>query len=83
MGFKLQFEAERSGPVTEAIIGIPGVKIRIGMLALDDFSLELIQYIYPPGQKLDLRTNNVGCTHLAFFVNVIEKTYELLLLSFA
>ena len=49
------------------------------MLALDDFSLELIQYIYPQGQKLDLKTNNVGCTHLAFFVKDIKKTYQRLL----
>jgi glyoxylase I family protein len=79
LGFSLQFEAERSGPVTETIIGIPGIKIKIGMLALDDFSLELIQYLHPQGQKLDLKTNNVGCTHLAFFVKDIEKVYEHLL----
>ena len=79
LGLKVQFEAERSGPVTETIIGIPGVKIKIGMLVLDDFSLELIQYLYPQGQKLDLKTNNVGCTHLALFVKDIERAYERLL----
>ena len=79
LGLKLQFEAERSGPVTEAIIGIPGVRIKIGMLGIDNFFLELIQYIHPQGQKLDLKTNNVGCTHLAFFVKDIEKTYQRLL----
>ncbi len=76
LGFEVKFEAERSGPVTETIIGIPGVKLKIGMLALNEFALELIQYVFPVGNKLDLRTNNVGCAHLAFFVEDIEKAYE-------
>ncbi len=79
LGFKVKFETERSGPVTETIIGIPGVRIKIGMLSLNDFSLEFIQYIVPVGEKLDLKTNNVGCAHLAFYVEDIEKVHKSLL----
>jgi catechol 2,3-dioxygenase-like lactoylglutathione lyase family enzyme len=35
----------------------------------------LIQYLSPPGKKLDLRTNNVGCAHLAFNVDDLPKMY--------
>jgi catechol 2,3-dioxygenase-like lactoylglutathione lyase family enzyme len=76
LGFKVKFETERSGPVADTIIGIPGVRIKIGMLTLDDFSLELIQYVAPIGKKLNLSTNNVGCAHLAFYVEDIEKVYK-------
>ena len=80
LGFELRFVTERGGPgsVTETILGIPGVRIKIGMLALGDFSLELIEYIHPAGHKLDLATSNTGATHLAFFVDDIEKRYEFL-----
>jgi catechol 2,3-dioxygenase-like lactoylglutathione lyase family enzyme len=37
--------------------------------------LELIQYFSPPGKKLDLQTNNVGCAHLAFTVDDLLKMY--------
>ena len=76
LGLNVQFEAKRSGPITEAIIGIPGVCIKVGMLTLDDFNLELIEYVSPVGEKLNLKTNNVGCAHLAFYVSSIDRIYN-------
>jgi catechol 2,3-dioxygenase-like lactoylglutathione lyase family enzyme len=78
LGLKVKIEAERSGPDVEGITGIRGAKLKIGFLALDDFTLELIQYVSPVGEKLDLKTNNVGCAHLAFYVGDIEKAYDFL-----
>ncbi|MEW6664538.1 MAG: VOC family protein [Thermodesulfobacteriota bacterium] len=75
MGFKVDFVVERSGPVTEAIVGIVGVKLRIGMLSLNGFLLELIQYLSPAGEKLDLRVNSVGCSHIALYVEELERVY--------
>jgi catechol 2,3-dioxygenase-like lactoylglutathione lyase family enzyme len=78
LGFEVKIEVERSGPDVEGITGIRGTKLKIGFLSLDGFILELIQYVSPVGEKLDLRTNNVGCAHVAFYVSDIEKTYDFL-----
>lgn len=78
LGFRVEIEVERSGPDVEGITGIRGSKLKIGFLTLDGFTLELIQYVSPVGEKLDLRTNNVGCAHVAFHVKDIEKTYNFL-----
>lgn len=78
IGFEVKNEVERSGPDVEGITGMPGAKLRIGFLTMDELTLELIQYISPVGGKLDLKTNNVGCAHLAFYVGDIEKAYDFL-----
>ena len=78
LGFRVEMEVERSGPDVDGITGIRGSKLKIGFLTLDGFTFELIQYVSPVGEKLDLRTNNVGCAHVAFYVKDIEKAYDFL-----
>jgi len=78
LGFELKAQVERSGPDVEGITGFPGAVLKIGFLTLDHLTLELIQYISPSGGKLDLRTNNVGCAHIAFYVEDMEEVYNLL-----
>ena len=75
LGFQLEFETEAGGPVVEAVTGIPGAQLKMAFFELEGFALELIQYLSPVGEILDLRTNNVGCAHLAFYVEDIEKVY--------
>lgn len=79
LGFELEFLVERSGPITEAIVGVPGAKIKIAMLKLNNFRLELIQYLSPVGEKLDLKANNIGCAHIAFYVKDLDDVYNTLL----
>lgn len=79
LGFEVEFLVERSGPVTEAIVGFPRAKIKIAMLTLNNFSLELIQYLSPIGEKLDLQVNNIGCAHIAFYVEDLDEVYKTIL----
>jgi catechol 2,3-dioxygenase-like lactoylglutathione lyase family enzyme len=78
LGFELKTVVERSGPDVEGMTGFPGAKLKIGFLAFHHLTLELIQYISPIGEKRDLRTNNIGCAHLAFHVKDMEEVYRFL-----
>jgi glyoxylase I family protein len=78
LGFKVSYDVERSGPITEGITGISGVRLRIAMLTLHDLHLELIQYLAPIGGKLDLRVCNIGCSHIAFYVDDIQEAHRFL-----
>lgn len=78
LGFELKTVVERSGPDVEGMTGFPGAQLKIGFLAFHHLTLELIQYISPVGEKSDLKTNKIGCAHLAFYVEDIEEVYGFL-----
>jgi catechol 2,3-dioxygenase-like lactoylglutathione lyase family enzyme len=42
----------------------------------DGNQIELIEYLAPKGQKVDLRTCNPGVSHLALMVDDIQRIYE-------
>jgi len=68
--------AERESEFAEKITGIPGAHLKTAYLrAPGGHYLELIQYLSPPGAKLDTRTHNVGSAHLAFNVDNLPKFY--------
>ena len=61
----------------QAILQMPGVHFRICTIKTPDNSLiELIQYVMPRGKEIDLKTCNIGVSHIAFEVDNIEKMYE-------
>jgi len=57
------------------VTGIPGANLKVAYLQAPGHRIELIQYFSPPGKKLDLQTNNVGCAHLGFNVDDLPKMY--------
>ncbi len=60
----------------QRIIGIPGASLRIALVHLPDGkSIELIEYVKPKGEKIDLKTNNTGVAHIAFLVDDIDRMY--------
>ena len=68
--------AERDPQFAEKITGILGAHLKTAYLrAPGGHHLELIQYLSPPGAKLDTRTHNVGSAHLAFNVDNLPKLY--------
>ena len=77
LGFKLLSLAERPQEFAEIATGIPGAHLRVAYLeAPGGHRLELIQYLRPPGVKLDMRTNNVGSAHLALNVDDLRRVYR-------
>ena len=59
------------------IIGFPNCSVRAAHLRIpgSNHYLELFEYIAPGGQKADVRTNNVGSSHVALLVENLEETY--------
>jgi catechol 2,3-dioxygenase-like lactoylglutathione lyase family enzyme len=79
LGMELVSLAERDPAFAEKVTGIPGAHLKIAYLrAPGGYYLELIQYLSPPGTKLDTRTHNVGSAHLAFRTEDLPRMYAAL-----
>jgi catechol 2,3-dioxygenase-like lactoylglutathione lyase family enzyme len=77
LGFEATPVREISGERPETILGMPGVSLRLSVVKVaDGNTLELIQYLAPQGQKIDLRTCNPGVSHIALQVGNIQKLYD-------
>ena len=77
LGFKLLSLAERPPAFSALATGIPGAHLKTAYLEIPGgHRLELIQYLSPPGVKLDARTNNVGSAHLALIVEDLRGHYR-------
>ncbi len=77
LGFKLLSLAERPPWFSELATGIKGAHLKTAYLEIPGgHRLELIQYLSPPGEKLDTRTNNVGSAHLALIVEDLHTIYQ-------
>ena len=60
------------------IVGFPEGVIRGAFLRIPgtDHRLELFEYLEPRGTPADVRTNNPGSAHLAFFVADVRAAYQ-------
>ncbi len=73
LGLKLVSLAARDREFSERVTGIPGAELRIAYLGAPNAAVELIQYLSPPGVKLDTRTCNVGSAHVCFVVDNFDS----------
>ncbi|MBM4334156.1 MAG: VOC family protein, partial [Deltaproteobacteria bacterium] len=63
--------------LTAKVVGMPGVWLRGSfMLTPGNGTIELIQYVTPKGERIDLNTCNVGVAHISFEVDDIEEMYK-------
>jgi len=76
LGMEMISIADRPQDFCEKVSGIPGARMRIAYVRGADYNLELIQYLSPPGKKLDTTTNNVGSAHLCFVVDNLMEMYR-------
>jgi catechol 2,3-dioxygenase-like lactoylglutathione lyase family enzyme len=68
---------EVKGERIEQILQMPGAWLRIcNVTTPDNSNLEFIEYVAPKGEKIDLKTCNVGVAHLALEVDDIQKMYD-------
>lgn len=68
---------EVAGERIEKILGISGAKLRISnVLTPDNGNVELIEYVAPKGERIDLKTCNTGVAHLGLVVDDIQKFYN-------
>src|SRR3989442_278948 len=81
LGFELVRISERSNlPSYDQILGFKDVKIRVALLRhpVNEFILELFQYVNPPVQRRELKNFFVGSSHIAYEVDDIDEQYKLL-----
>lgn len=77
LGLKVWRQEEESGTYIDTVVGISNVRIEWAKMRCPDESmLELLQYHSHPdvGQKVNSPSNKLGCSHVAFTVENIEKT---------
>lgn len=63
------------------LVSLPNARLKIAFLKLPhpgDLQLELMEYVSPPGQRVDLRVYNVGAVHMCFMVNDIDAACAVL-----
>lgn len=76
LGMKLISLDERPQEFCEKVTGIPGARMKIAYVEGAGYKIELIQYLSPPGEKLDTRNNNVGSAHLCYNVDNLMEMYR-------
>ena len=67
---------EYKGEFIEKVTGIPGAHLRVQKVQVQDFLMEFIQYLSPPGKVLKGNTNDVGYPHIGFVVDDINTMYQ-------
>jgi glyoxylase I family protein len=85
LGLNKSLDTIISGEWIANLIGVRGQELKARVVFMEpnagDARLELIQYIFPQGEKVtqNSRPNTVGVRHFALVVDDIMKTYDELL----
>ncbi len=79
LGMELELAPrELQGLLLAEVTGNPDAHLKVAFVRLGEFRIELIQYLHPPGKKVRLGLNDVGSAHVAFAVDSVQETYEVL-----
>ena len=74
MGLNLLYRMERQGEFIEKVVGFKDAHLKGAFLSMGNgHHLELLEYIVPPSAEGHLNRNDLGATHLAFFVDDIQE----------
>ena len=77
LGMRIAGRTEREGEFVEQVLAFPGAHIKGGVVDMGEgHQLELIQYLSPASGENHIQRNDLGASHLAFFVEDLDKFYE-------
>ena len=77
LGIRIAGRMERQGEFVEQVLAFPGAHIKGGFVDMGEgHQLELIQYLSPASGENNLNRNDLGASHLAFFVEDLDKFYQ-------
>ena len=77
LGMRIAARMERQGEFIEQVLAFPGAHIKGGFVDMGEgHQLELIQYLSPASGENSLKRNDLGASHLAFFVEDLDKFYQ-------
>jgi len=81
LGLKVAQDFREEGDYINSILGLSGVRVRMVKLTADDGSM--IELLHYPSHPREARQNpqlcDIGCSHVAFTIDDIDKEYERLL----
>ena len=76
LGLQLALRMERQGEFINQVLDFPDAHIRGAMVDKGEgHQLELIQYFNPASGPGGISRNDLGASHLAFFVDDLDKFY--------
>ncbi len=73
LGMSLARRWERTGPGIEAIVGVPGARLKMALVTAGDFALELIQYAGGGAPPINPKINQPGTAHIGFDVPDVDQ----------
>jgi len=76
LGMSLARRWERTGEGIAAIVGVPGAHLKMALVTLGDFPLELIQYAGGGASPINPKINQPGTAHIGFDVDDVEQAAE-------
>ena len=77
LGLEVMGRYERHGPFAQQLLGFPDAYLKVAFLSMGNgHALELIQYVVPPSAEGQLARNDLGASHIAFYVEGIEQLYD-------
>lgn len=78
LGCEVIWRRENRDQYFRDIVGYPDSVAQMAMLSVpgSPHAIELIEYVVPRGIAADVRTKNVGSSHMAFFVEDLRTAYE-------
>jgi len=78
LGCQVLWQREIDNQYFGEIVGFPNCVVKAAHLGVpgSGHHIELFEYVSPSGNKGDLRTNNVGVSHISFIVDDLPAAYE-------
>jgi catechol 2,3-dioxygenase-like lactoylglutathione lyase family enzyme len=80
LGLRRVARQRQDNAYTRQMVGFADAVLEVAEFEIDpqnpNLTLELIQYVSPPGYRTSLSTVNVGVAHLSFVVADIESEYR-------
>ena len=63
------------------IVGLPGCVVKAAHLRIpgSEHQIELFEFVQPVGFQLDVRTNNIGSSHISLVVDDLREAYAKLI----
>jgi len=78
LGCEILWQREIANAYISQIVGLSGCSVKAAHLRIpgSEHHLELFEYVRPTGLRADVRTNNVGSSHISFLVDDLPAAYE-------
>jgi lactoylglutathione lyase len=83
LGLEFVHRQRQDNDYTRKLVAMPDAVLEIAQFrvpavppAMSTHVLELVQYVRPAGEPVDLKTNNTGVAHLAFVVDEIKTEFD-------